>query len=87
MESMLETFKGLTSIMIGNYSSQSKEIWALKFNQITLRYGKGKREEAQWNKRNLSMDESLETPLANTTIKVDNWNGAPRRGWILWHSS
>ena len=70
MESKPKTFKGLTTIMIGSYPLQSEEMWRLKFNQITLRDGRGKWEESQWNRRHLSMDESLETPLAEATISL-----------------
>ena len=52
------------------------------FTKISLRYGKGKWEEAQWNRRHLTVDESPETPLAEATIKAANWNGASNRGWI-----
>ena len=57
----------------------------LIFNKISLRNGRGEWEEAQWDKRHLSVDESLETPLAEETVKADNWNGASNRGWIPRH--
>ena len=62
-------------------------MWVLTLSQIKLTDGRWKWEEAQWNKRHLYVDESLETPLAEATIKADNWNGEPSRGWIPWHSS
>ena len=73
--------------MVGDYPSQPEAIWALTFNQITLRDDRGVWEEAQWNKRHLSVDESLVTPLAEETTKADNWNGAPSREWIPRHLS
>ena len=40
----------------------------------------GKWEEAQWDKRHLSVDESPETPLAEEIVKADNWSGASNKG-------
>ena len=71
--------------MIGDYPSESEATQVLTFSQINLRDGRWKKEESQWNKRHLSMDEYLETPLAEATIKADNWNGASNRGWIPKH--
>ena len=44
----------------------------LIFNKISLRDGRGKLEESQWDKRHLYVDESLETPLGEATVKTDN---------------
>ena len=47
----------------------------------------GKWEEAQWNKRHLSVDEYPKTPLEEATINDDNWNEASNRDWIPRHLS
>ena len=59
----------------------------LVLSKISLRDGKGKWEESQWDRRHLSMDESPETPLTKEKVKVDNWNGASNKGWIPRHLS
>ena len=57
----------------------------LMFNKISLRDGRGKWEEAQWDRRHLYVDESHETTLAEVIVKVDKWNGSSNRGWIPRH--
>ena len=57
----------------------------LVLSKISLRDGREKWEESQWDRRHLSMDEFPETPLAEATVKADNWNGASNRGWIPRH--
>ena len=69
--------------MIDYYPLWYEARWVLTSSQINLSDYMWKWEEAQWNKRHLSMGESIEIPLAEATIKVDNWNGAPNIGWIL----
>ena len=57
----------------------------LGFNKISLKEGRGKWEEARWDRMHLSVDESHKKPLEEATVKDDNWNGASNREWILRH--